>query len=161
MGVIREYLLSVTGASALCGIVSAVTGKNTYSGIIRLICGAFLLFTVTAPLVRAEFTALPIPGEELVKEAENAVLKGVDYAAQARARIIKEELEAYIMDKASGLDAQINPQITLTDDTPPIPAKVTIIGTWTPAAKSQLERILTQDLGIAKEQQIWMESNSG
>ena len=161
MEAVREYLFSITGAAVLCGIISTITAKNKYSGLLHLITGTFLIFTVISPLFRPEFISLPIPGEEILRDAQNVVLEGVDYAAQARKRIIKEQLEAYILDKASGLEARIVPEISLTDDTPPVPESVVISGFWSARARVRLETILEQELGIPKERQIWMDSNSG
>lgn len=161
MEAIREYLLSVTGAAMLSGIVSSLLGKNSYSGLIQLICGTFLIFTVTAPLIQPDFLSFPLPDSDIRKDAEDLVRQGVDYTSQAKARIIKEQLEAYIQDKASGLDARIVPEITLTEGETPVPDRVKLTGTWSAWAKDKLEDILERELGIPKERQVWMESKNG
>jgi hypothetical protein len=69
--------------------------------------------------------------------------------------IIKENLEAYILDKASALQLDVDVDIVLTEDLPPAPDSVTIIGNASPYNKQVFQAFLVEEIGIPKEQQIW------
>lgn len=155
MEAVREYLLSVTGAALLCAIFTALAGKSANAPVLRLICGVFLVFTVVRPVTGIDLTDLSWQVPRLREEGEHAVMEGVDYARQARDRIITEQLEAYILDKAADWDAEIQVRFTLSGDDPPVPEQVQVTGTWSGYAKSKLEGILEQDLGIPREKQEW------
>ena len=67
METIRQYLLSVICACVIIAIVKAIVGeKASSSGIIKLIAGAFLIFTVIAPVVRMQFASLMHPAHRFV-----------------------------------------------------------------------------------------------
>ena len=109
-----------------------------------------------APVFRLDLQNIPFPDAILSQDAQSLILEGVDYASQAKARIITQELTAYIQDKASLYGADLTAEITLTQDTTPIPASVRLTGTWSGYAKNKLETILEQELGIPKENQQWI-----
>jgi len=156
MVALKEYLLSVTAAALLCGILGSLGSGKTFGGILKLICGTFLIFTVMAPLFQLNLQELSFPESLLPEDAQSRILEGVDYAEQARARIITQELAAYIQDKAAPLGAAVTAEFTLTQDEAPVPDEVRITGTWSGYAKNKLEQMLEEELGIPKEKQIWM-----
>ena len=71
-------------------------------------------------------------------------------------RSIKQELEAYILDKAAALDLKIRVNVKLDDHPLPGPESVVIEGTVPPYQKQVLEDILQSELGISKENQQWI-----
>lgn len=154
---IREYLISVTAAALLCGILKSLAGeKGSTGGFLRLICGIFLALTVIRPL--KEFTLrdiVPISADWM-QEAQSASDAGVDYAQQAMARHISETCGAYILDKAQTLGAEIQVEIRVSGDSTPVPVSSEISGELSPYAKNQLKQILEMDLGIPEEDQIWI-----
>ena len=153
---IREYLLSVTAAAIFCGILKSVTGeKGSCAGIMRLLCGVFLAMTVIRPLADIQLEEFDIFTDKIQSEGKTAVEEGQDYGKQALARRIKEESEAYILDKAKNLPGLISAEITVSGD-PPVPAGCTIRGDLSAYAKAQISRILEEDLGIPKEDQRWI-----
>lgn len=155
---IREYLLSVTAAAMLCGIVSALTGeKGSQAGLVKLACGLFLCFTVISPFAKIKIEDFSDFASEIVSEGELAAREGENYSAQAMRRIISDETRAYIMDKAGTYGAKIQVQVELTHDDPPVPEACTISGQLSPYVRQQLKKILTNDLGIPEENQTWIQ----
>ena len=59
-------------------------------------------------------------------------------------------------DKAKELGLNLNVEVTLSDDDTAAPAEAALWGETSPGAKSQLQRILSEDLGIPKENQRWI-----
>lgn len=154
---IREYLITVTAAALLCGILKTLTGgKGNIFGLLQLICGIFLILTVIRPLKDISLREFDLLPANLMEEAKAVSYEGADYARQATARLIKEQCEAYILDKAQALGAQIRIDIRVSDDRNPIPVSSVISGDLSPYARNQLGHVLEKDLGIAKEDQQWI-----
>lgn len=158
---IREYLLSVTTAALLCGILQSLVGeKGSSAGILRLICGIFLSFTIVRPIADIQLGELAFLTYDIEKNASLAVQEGEDYAKAAMARLIKEQTEAYILDKARLYGADIDVVVTVSSDDPPVLTGCIISGNLSAYAKQQLGHILKLDLGIPKEDQKWIVSSS-
>lgn len=152
---LRQYVISVVTAALACGIVSGLTPKGTAKELVRLLCGVFLAFTAIRPITGLDFNALAEFSFPYAREAEQAAAMGENMARQSLADIIKEESEAYILDKAAALNTDLTVEITVSDDDAPVPVAAVLCGEVSPYARQQLETILQSELGIAKENQLW------
>lgn len=153
---IREYLISVTAAAVLCGILKSLMGeKGNSAALVRLICGIFLALTVIRPLKELNLTDISLLPSGLMAEARATSGEGVDYTRQTKADLIKQQCEAYILDKAQTLGANIQVEIRISDGSEPIPVASMITGNLSPYARNQLSNALEKDLGIAQEDQKW------
>ena len=153
---IRQYILSVVCAGILCSIVVKLSsGSKAYSSVIKLLTGIFLAITVIAPITKVQIGKLSDLYAYIDFGANSAVYEGEQMAVQSSAAIIKQEIEAYILDKASSLDMNITVDILISESAPLIPVSVTIDGKASPYAKQMLQSIISSDLGIAKENQVW------
>lgn len=154
---IREYIVSVCAAAILCACVKSIIGeKGPTARIVKLVCGLFLAFTVIRPVAQIRITDFALMTADFQQEAEAAVGTGEEFVRESLADIIKEETEAYILDKAKALAADIQIEVTVSHDSQPIPKSVCITGKLSPYAKVQLQKILEDDLGIPKEGQLWI-----
>ena len=150
----KAYILSVICAAFLCAVVSAMVDKKSTTGaILKLICGIFLTFTVVKPITQVRLNALDFLSWDLVQEAEAVSNMGAVHAQAELEAIIKQELCAYILDKAQDLGGSLSVEVSLDDGC--IPVSVIITGTISTAVKDKLMQIMEEDLGIAKERQIW------
>ena len=157
---IREYLLTVTAASIFCGILKSFMGETgSAAGMVRLLCGVFLALTVIRPLADIQLSEWDLFPQEIQSQVDIAVAEGEDYGKQALARCIKEESEAYILDKAQAFQGIMAVEVTVNGE-PPVPTECTIRGDISPYAKQQISKILEADLGIAKEDQRWIYESS-
>jgi len=155
---IRQYIFSVIAAAIICAVlsqISAAAGKN--GGIIKLISGLFLAFTVIHPIADLQIDALSSYTLGITDDARAAISAGENYARDSLASVIKQETEAYILDKASTLGAEITVEIILSSDSPPVPEQACIQGAVSPSAKAKLQMLIAEDIGIAKEYQIWIQ----
>ena len=148
---IREYLVSVTAAALLVGIRRCLAGKK---GLIHLLSGIFLLLTLIRPITEISLRDMTRLHREIQNDAVRASDQGEDYAQAAMIRHIKEQCQAYILDKANALGAQIQAEFTLNAQM--VPVGCTIRGQVTAYAKQQLRKILQSDLGIPREAQQWI-----
>ena len=157
MNGIREYLLSVICAGVICGVVTSLAGKKSANGaIIRLISGLYMSITLISPLVNIQLTDYTDYFNRFAIESDNAVFSGESAAEEELYSIIKSQTEAYILDKAGSMDAVLDVEVTVNEDSPPVPCGVTITGTISPYAKEILSRLIANDLGIQKEDQNWV-----
>ena len=150
---LRQYVISVAAAALICGIVSGMVQNGAAKELVRLLCGLFLAVTALHPLVKLDLSNLGEFALPYTQEAESVAAMGENMARESMADIIKAESEAYILDKAAELNAEITAQITVGDYQAPTAAKLS--GEVSPYARQRLEKILESDLGIAKENQLW------
>ena len=156
MEAVRTYFLSVTAAAIICAILkSLLSGSSTLAQLVKLISGIFLSLIAIQPLATIDFGSLSDIGFDYSLDAQAAVLTGENIAGDALGQLIKSQTEAYILDKAQSLGVVLQVEVTLTDDQIPSPKTVSLTGTISPYAKTQLSSMLTQQLGIAKEDLIW------
>ena len=157
---IREYLLSVTAAALVCGMIRSLAGeKGSIGGLVRLLCGIFLSLTVIRPLADIRLQEFSFFADEILDDARSAAEEGTDYAYSAMARHIKESCEAYILDKALLYDAHITAEVEIGGETP-VPVGCTIRGELSPYARQQLSRMLEDEIGIGEEDQHWISESS-
>lgn len=155
MDVIRQYFLSVVTAAVFCGIVNSLTKKRTSQAVVKLLAGIFLTFTVIRPLAQLDLEDVKLPS--FTDDAQYAALEGEILARETMVDIIKSETEAYILDKAGALDAELSVEVFLSKEDTPIPVSVRLSGSISPYGKQRLQAIISSDLGIPEEDQLWME----
>ena len=152
---IKQYLLSVIVGAAICAILTKVVGKNTANAaLVKLLSEVFLLILIISP-----FSKLRIPDiANFFTDRNNVdavIADGELYKQKQLDRLIKESAEAYILDKAADLHADIQVEISLSETPPQIPDGVVIYGDVSPYTKTVLRSAITNDLGIPEEAQIW------
>ena len=156
MEAIRDYLLSVTAAALICGIVNSLSENNgSVSGMLKLLCGLFLAAVVLKPAVDIKLKDIYAITDRLEIDSRQVIASGEEIADEEMKRIIKEKSEAYILDKAKALGMEIDAEIILEDL---VPARVIVTGNLSPFAKSSLSASITQELAIPPEEQIWKNS---
>ena len=156
MDAIREYLLTVALAAIICAVIKRLLDrKGIPAAIARLLTGIFMTVTVLSPLTGISLGGLSDMTGDFRIRAEQAVQSGKKLTADSMRKDIMEQTRAYILDKAEDMGAQIDVQVTLSDDYYPVPKQVTISGSIGPYAKKRLQSILREDLGVPEEYQIW------
>ena len=154
MAILREYLLRLTCCAVLCSIILSVMQEGRLRQILRLVAAAFLTVTARGPFQNWELPDhLELPGLYLQNGYE-AAAAGEAFASDTRAQIIKEELEAYILDKACDIGCSIAVQVHMTEDG--YPESVSVSGKIGEGDRKVLEKLLEEDLGISKERQQWI-----
>ena len=152
-----QYILSVGLAALLVGIISEFSDKKSATGILtRMICGLFLAFTVINPLTELNFGILESFSEHGIPSAQPVVSAGTTMAEESARQLIKQETEAYILDKARSMDCVLEAEVTVGQGACPVPESVCITGYLSDRNRQHLEKILTEELGITKENQQWI-----
>ena len=154
---IRQYLLSVVTVSILSAIAIRIIGKNgAFVSIVKLLAGIFVVITVIAPWSKLKFNDLSSYFSDLELQASDAAQLGESLAVDAKASIIRTQIEAYILDKASELELNVEVEVIITETVVPQPESVTIKGAASPFGKQRLGQIIADDLGIPREKQLWI-----
>lgn len=155
---IRQYIFSITAASIICAMLTHLSsGKGKTSELIKMLCGIFVILTVIRPVAQVRIDEFSEYGLSISADAREAVSEGEIYASNSISAIIKQETQAYILDKAAELNADITVDIVLSKDPQPVPKEVYIQGSVSPTAKNTLQEYISEDIGIPKECQIWIQ----
>lgn len=153
---IREYMIRLLSAGIICSvIVKWVPLKGSSGRIIRMLAGIFMTITMFSPLIDLKLIDPDGYFSWIRQDAQLAVAQGQDAARESSAVIIKEQLEAYILDKASLWDLELSVEVTLDDSDPPVPVAVVLRGAASPYARKQMSEWLVRELGIEEENQQW------
>lgn len=153
---VSNYLITVIAGAVICALIICIIGKNNhYYGIIKLLLGLFLAITVISPWSKLNFDNISSHFSEFRADASSTVLNGTTMANNAMGELIKQNVEAYILDKANSLGADVDIEITVSNDNPPVPISVVIRGTVAPYTKVRLQQMLENDFEITKENQLW------
>ncbi|MBQ8834573.1 MAG: hypothetical protein IJ001_06585 [Oscillospiraceae bacterium] len=155
MEALRQYVFSIVAASMISGVVMGFLQGGTVKELLKLICGLFLAFMIISPLHQLDLSDFAIPGETEKQTGQDIAAEGKELAEEAIADIIKAETEAYILDKAAQLNVELEVEVTVSMDDPPLPMAVSLSGSISPYARRRLEAILTDEIGIPKENQAW------
>ena len=153
---IREYILGIIAAAFVCGIVLCFAEKSREGPLLKLICGLVLTFSLVKPILNIRLGDWTSLGIDFQTEAWEAAEDGRQRGEDTLRKLIKQETEAYIMDKAKEMDLEIRVTVTLSDQALPSPVAASIEGVLPPYGKAKLSQILLKELGIPKENQKWI-----
>ncbi len=157
MEVLRSYLLSIIAAAVVCWMATALLPKNgSIAAMGKLLTGVFMTVTILSPVVTWKLPDIGSFASRFDADAAEAVASGKTISQEAIGAIIKQQCEAYILDKAADFGAQIEVTVSITTDAVPIPCGVRISGAYSPYARLRLGEIIHQELGIGEEAQIWI-----
>lgn len=151
------YILGVSAAALICSILMSLADSKSSVGLLtRMICGLFLSLVVIEPLCKLRNFHVESFIEAIQSSEQAYISAGSEMAMNARRGLIKSETEAYILDKASSYRAQLEVEVMLSDDEITFPESVVISGAVSPYAKNYIQKLISNDLGIPKERQLWI-----
>jgi len=153
---IGRYLYSVIIASLFVSILMAITpGTKAVKGVIKLSTGIFLVIVVVSPFTQNRLSDLIGYVEDIKIDASGIITQAEIYTDTEIAKVIKQQTESYVLDKASDFGAEISVELALNGDTY-FPETITIRGSVSPVAKQQLSKLIADELGISEEMQTWV-----
>ncbi len=155
MDALLQYILTIISATIICMIVLSFTDKKSamYT-IIKFLSGIFLIITLITPFRDKDLMDFSDIFSRFESDSDVYVQMGEDYARQEKEVFIKEQVTAYILDRAKAMDVDIEIEVCLKEDLSG-PEVIYIAGNISPYKKEQLQSLITSDLGITKENQIW------
>lgn len=152
-----KYILSIVAAAIICAVArSLINEKSAMGQIVKLLTGILMTVTIIAPLANITFDNVTNYLDGLSADADAYVVNGKAVAQDEISGIIKSQVEAYILDKASSMGLKIAVEVELDEVNDQIPCGVTVTGAVSPYAKEVLSEYISDILGIPKENQRWM-----
>lgn len=153
----KEYILGIMVAGIVCSIAGSLVNNKTATGkILRLLTGVLMVVTVFSPVLNISFDSITDYLDGLTAQGDFYASSGQTMAEESMSVIIKEQIEAYILDKADRMDLDIAVEVALDDRNNSVPCGVTITGNLSPYAKGILGSYIEEKLGVAKENQRWI-----
>ena len=153
MTILRSWLLGVVACALLVSACEQLTDGGTMKKIVRFVGGMLLMLALLRPLLRIDLTDLAVNAgayREAVAQLEEELDAQRQRELSAR---IAAQTGAYIEDKAASLGASIRAVVTTEErGGVPLPASVTLYGEENAEIGAYIER----ELGIAKEDQLWI-----
>lgn len=149
-----EYIVSVCAAAFVCGIVNGMMPKGAAKDLLKLVGGLFLAFTVIRPVANIRLPELAEITESWQQEARDAAEAGEEMAMESAVDSIKNQLEAYILDKARELRLILTVEVSLEENSL-LPDMVRLSGDASPNARQQMLTFLQQELGLSEEDIVW------
>ena len=154
---IRQYLIGVTAATLICGIIRALfPDKGTIGTVIKTLLGIAMILVAVGPWTSVSVNSLYTWKEDISFDAQNIVRDAEDNVKEETRQRITEQVRSYILVKTDSLGAQVDVQVDVSNGEMPVPCAVKIVGAVSPYAKQVISQMLTSDLGIDKEAQIWI-----
>ncbi len=151
-----KYILSIGAGALITGILNILTDPKTTSGTLtKMACGLFLMIIMIKPIVGLNLNDLEEFADRYTQTSAASVDYGEELAEEELRQRIRQQTEAYILDKAGLYGADLKISVTLADGGVPVPESVVIRGKVSPYAKSRLQQIIKDDLGIPEEYQKW------
>lgn len=157
---IRQYIISIVGVAVCCGIIRCFVHENSViGGLVKTLSGIVLAIAAISPVLQIRYADLIDYTDLIYADAAALTQDGSDYTNQKLGTLITQKLEAYILEKASMLDCDVEVHISINNESPPRPSGVEITGAVSPYAKARLCDIIEADIGIPKEMQQWIYQN--
>lgn len=154
MDSLRQYVISVIAAALISGVVIRLTQNGSGREIIRMLCGVFMTIVLILPISGRQTFQWKNLLPEIDRQAEVLASDGAYAAGNMKAELIKQQTEAYILDRATAMNADVTVTVSLGMDC--VPASVRIAGKISPLSRSRLTDVITTELGIPREQQEWI-----
>lgn len=156
-GFLSQWVRGMASAAVVCGISLAVTPSGKVKNVLKVICGAVMVMAFISPLAKDEdlWTALDI--SRYRQEAGEIAGGAENNRTNISKSIIKQELEAYVLDKALSLgieDLSVELGLRWSGEGFWYPYEVWLSS---PSAygRTALESLIAGDLGIPAERQYW------
>ena len=153
---IRQYLLSIISVAVLSSVLLRLLGDNKSScKIVKMMSGILMVLTIVSPWANISIQEYIGYFDSVRRDSATFAEEGEDRVYRQLRHSIKEKTEAYILDKATLLGADIHVSVTCDTSDVPIPISVELSGNASPYARSRLQQILQSDIGIPEDKQIW------
>lgn len=148
-----EYVVTLTVIALISSILLSLFPEGSARTMVRLVCGVILTVTALSPVSDIQIPDFEDFLSEYMDSGQSVAAMGEAMAEEERLGLIKLGLEAYILDKAAAIGCETVPDIQLNKNGNPI--AILISGDVSEYQRQQLQLVITNDLGIPKEDQQW------
>lgn len=159
MGAVRGWLLAVITVSLLCAVADALMPAGAVKRVGRLVCGLVLMGAILSPIARLDVEGSQRWLDSYLSSVRSREAELEDTVNSQMKLIIEREYAAYILDKAAqlGLECTVRVECELSEDGLYLPLRTEVAGLRTAGAQEKLIRIISEDLGVPAQSQIYLE----
>lgn len=159
MGAVRGWLLAVITVSLLCAVADALMPAGAVKRVGRLVCGLVLMGAILSPIARLDVEGSQRWLDNYLSSVRSREAELEDTVNSQMKLIIEREYAAYILDKAAqlGLECTVRVECELSEDGLYLPLRTEVAGLRTAGAQEKLIRIISEDLGVPAQSQIYLE----
>ena len=154
IGFVRTWLLGLVGAAVFCALFSELTPPGPVKRVQRVVCALLLSAALLLPLRQLDLEAFALNAARSREQAAALTGSAEELSQRLNRTYIQAELEAYILDKAHTLGAQLSgAAFTLhwSSDGLWYPTEVRLDGPY----HRGLSECIEGELGIPAEKQRW------
>ncbi len=154
---IRTYLLGVVAAALLSSILLALIPEGTIKRVGTIVAGLFLILVCLEPIHSLNITDLA-QSIARIDMQNGAAQSGVEVRSlDLTSELIKQNTEAYILDKAASMGVVLTADVTVsTAGDYPFPASVVLKGKLTRDQREFLTEYIEANLAISAQAQEWI-----
>ena len=149
----KEYILDILMVSICVSIFLQFLPDSGRKDLLHLLSGILLTVVILQPLSEIRLEDFVNIQKYLPESSDYLLEQGIEAADEAKRQYITDRCEAYILDKAKALGAEILPVIRVDETFLPVYAEIQ--GNLEPQVQKTLEQMLVLDMGITKENQRW------
>lgn len=155
MGVIKDWLLSVTAAALIVALAQALVPEGAVKKIGALVGGMVLLTVLLRPVAALDTEALTRWTAAYTPVGDTEINQG----EQMMKSLIAQKTSAYIVDKGTALGFVCEAAVRVESDESgwPVPWEAEISGDFSREQRSALSQVLEEELGIPTERQYFRE----
>ncbi len=161
-GTLQSWLNAVIYTGIICGIALVLAPSGRVKKAMKILCGAAMCVALISPLKAIDLDRYSEALAGLKIEAETYAADGGSYSKNLNRTIIEAECEAYILDKAVNLGAQLNEVEVLavwSDEGYWYPSEVEITGSLSLNERDRISSYIESELGISADKQQWSVEN--
>lgn len=158
----RSWVIGITGMSLITSVVMAVVPKGRVRKTVSLICGMAMIVVLVSPVLDFDYDTFAqyISGYSYDTDVQEKNLD--EENERLTRRIIQEEVNAYILDKAQSVgavDVMVLAQTKMDEDGAWYPWEVTVEGKFTSEQQQEVQNTIEGDIGIPPDRQYWSTSD--
>ena len=153
----NEYVIALTACSLICGILLSIFPNGPLQGIMKLICSSYLVLVCILSVRSMDLSDWEQLADIYSEVGVSITAEGENMAMQERIQLIKAGVETYIYDKAASMGYSVDAVVKLDRDC--IPCFVQLTGKVPSEIQQELSTMITDELGILKEDQQWITEN--
>lgn len=150
----KGYILDILVVSISISIFLQILPDSGKKELLHLLSGILLTVVILMPLSDIRLNDFLDLTQYLPESSDYLLERGAKTAEEAKRQYITGRCEAYILDKAKALGAEILPIVQVDETFLPVYAEIR--GDPEPQVQKQLEQMLVLDMGITKENQRWI-----
>ena len=148
----RQWLFSIVAAAIVISVANALIPKGAVRSAVRCVSGLTLLMVLCQPFLQGTWENFHWEYAQIEEEIQALTEQYWQESYEEMKSIIEEKVGAYILDKAKslGLTGEV---VVCTAERDGIPYPVSV--SLTVPYDETLSRYMTQELGLAREMQVW------